>query len=55
MLSYDVYFPYLGLKFKLMPVAFSIFGFEIMWYGIIIATAVLLGLLIYITWQILLK
>lgn len=43
MLSYDVYFPYLGLKFKLMPVAFSIFGFEVMWYGIIIASAVLFG------------
>ncbi len=43
MLYYDVYFPYLGLKFKLTPVAFSIFGFEIMWYGIIIAAAVLFG------------
>ncbi len=38
-------FPGLGLSFKLNPVAFSIFGKEIYWYGIIIAAGFALGLL----------
>jgi len=38
-----VSFPGLGLTFQLDPVAFSIFGWPIRWYGIIIATGFLLA------------
>lgn len=42
-------FPGLGLSFELNPVAFSIFGKEIYWYGIIIAAGFALGLLYALT------
>ncbi len=38
-----VSFPGLGLSFQLNPVAFSVFGWPIRWYGIIIATGFLLA------------
>lgn len=38
-----VSFPGLGLSFQLDPVAFSVFGWPIRWYGIIIATGFLLA------------
>ena len=41
---YNVSFPAMGLEFKIDPIAFSIGGFEIRWYGIIIATGLLLAL-----------
>ncbi|MEZ0535656.1 prolipoprotein diacylglyceryl transferase [Caldicellulosiruptoraceae bacterium PP1] len=39
-------FPGLGLKFEINPIAFSIFGIEIRWYGVIISIAFLLGFLL---------
>ncbi|OCZ49854.1 prolipoprotein diacylglyceryl transferase [Dehalobacter sp. TeCB1] len=39
-------FPGLGLSFTINPVAFSVFGMGIHWYGIIIATGFLLGILL---------
>ena len=38
-----VTFPGLGLEFELNRVAFSLFGKEIYWYGIIIAAGFLLA------------
>lgn len=41
----DIWFPYLGIKIShLSKTAFSIFGFDIAWYGIIIAIGVVAGL-----------
>lgn len=37
------FFPGLGLEFHIDPVAFSLFGFDIYWYGIIIAAGFLLA------------
>ncbi len=42
---YDVQFPGLGLEFTLNPVAFTIFGLDVYWYGIIIATGLVLAVL----------
>lgn len=42
---YHVQFPGLGLNFNIDPVAFSIGDYDIMWYGVIIATGFLLALL----------
>lgn len=42
---YHVHFPGLGLNFNINPVAFSIGSYDIMWYGVIIATGFLLALL----------
>lgn len=39
-------FPNLNLTFLINPVAISIFGLNIYWYGIIIVSAILLGLLL---------
>lgn len=39
-------FPGLGLSFTIDPIAFSIFGFGIHWYGIIIATGFMLAFLL---------
>ena len=36
-------FPKIGLHFNLSPVAFSLCGVEIYWYGIIMSTAILIG------------
>ncbi len=42
----EIWFPNLGIEIKkLNNVAFSIFGIEVYWYGIIIAAGILLGLL----------
>ena len=38
-----VFFPGLGLEFELNRVAFSVFGHNIYWYGIIIAGGFLLA------------
>ena len=39
-------FPNLGLKFNINPVAFEIFGWEIHWYGIIIALGLVLAVIV---------
>lgn len=39
-----VAFPKLGLEFNIAPTAFTVFGFEIKWYGIIIAVGMLLAI-----------
>jgi len=40
-----IYFPGLGLVFGPPHIAFSIFGWSVYWYGIILATAVLVAML----------
>ena len=41
----DVWFPHLGIKIShLSSTAFSIFGLDVAWYGLIIALGVLAGL-----------
>lgn len=42
----DIDFPNLGIYLKNVPKSFSVFGFEIALYGVIIAAGVLLGILI---------
>ena len=43
LLNYEeVQFPGLGLKFDIDPVAFRIGNFEVYWYGILIAAALVL-------------
>ncbi len=42
---YDVKFPGLSLEFTVNPVAFTVFGMDVYWYGIIIATGVVLAVL----------
>lgn len=42
---YHVEFPNLGFKFNISPVAISIFGFKIYWYGILIALGFTLAVL----------
>ena len=42
---YHVQFPGLGLSFTINRVALSIGGFNIYWYGVIIAVGMLLALL----------
>ena len=44
MTSYNVQFPSLGFSFEINPVAFSINGFNVYWYGIIIGCAFILAL-----------
>ena len=39
-----IIFPNLGLEFNINPVAFSLFGKDIYWYGIIIVTGILIAL-----------
>lgn len=41
----SVTFPGLGLEFTLNPVAFTVFGWEIYWYGVIIATGFMLAVI----------
>ena len=38
-------FPGLGLEFELNRVAFTVFGLEIYWYGVIIAAGFILAVL----------
>lgn len=40
----NIYFPYLNLSFNIDPIAFTIFGIPIYWYGIILTSGILLGL-----------
>ncbi len=39
-------FPKLGIKFNIDPVAFSVFGWDIHWYGIIIASGLILAVIV---------
>ena len=41
-MSFDVQFPGLGLEFTINRVALSIGGFNIYWYGVIIAAGMVL-------------
>ena len=41
----DIAFPNLGIYLKDVPRSFSVFGFEIAYYGLIIGIAVMAGLL----------
>lgn len=47
---YPITFPNLGLSFDINPVAFSIFGKDIYWYGIIITFGIALAL--FLVWKI---
>ena len=43
----DIVFPNLGIEFsKVDPVAFRLFGIEVYWYGLIIVSGVIAGLLL---------
>lgn len=42
---YNVQFPYLGLNFKISPIAFKIGTISVYWYGIIVCTAFILSFL----------
>jgi phosphatidylglycerol:prolipoprotein diacylglycerol transferase len=44
-MAFNVKFPKLGLEFKINRVAFSLFGLDIYWYGIIITAGMILCLL----------
>ena len=44
-MSFDVQFPGLGLEFTINRVALSIGGFNIYWYGVIIAAGMVLAML----------
>lgn len=41
----DIQFPALGLEFTVKRVAFTLFGLDVYWYGVILATGLLLGIL----------
>ncbi len=38
---YDISFRGLNVNFRVDPVAFNVFGFDVMWYGVIISSAIL--------------
>ena len=42
----DIAFPHLGIYLENIPKSFSIFGFEIAYYGLIIGIGVILGVLL---------
>ena len=42
----DIAFPHLGIYLENLPKSFSIFGFEIAYYGLIIGIGVILGVLL---------
>ena len=42
----DIIFPHLGISIRNLPMGISIFGFEIAFYGIVVATAMLVGYLV---------
>lgn len=44
-MSHTISFPNLGLSFDINRVAFSLFGIDIMWYGILIGLGILLAVL----------
>ncbi|MGL4736840.1 MAG: prolipoprotein diacylglyceryl transferase [Cellulosilyticaceae bacterium] len=41
----NIYFPYLNVSFNIDSVAFTVFGLPIYWYGIILTSGIILGLL----------
>jgi phosphatidylglycerol:prolipoprotein diacylglycerol transferase len=41
----DIAFPHLGIYLRNLPKSFSVFGFEIAFYGLIIGIGVMLGVL----------
>ena len=43
MTEYTVQFPGLGISLDINPTAFTIFGLEVKWYGIMIALGFLLA------------
>lgn len=46
----DIVFPNIGIEIgDIDPVAFSVFGIDLYWYGIIIVSGILLGLLLVLT------
>lgn len=45
MTNYNVQFPSIGLSFDINPVAFSVNGFNVYWYGIIIGCGFILALI----------
>lgn len=49
-MSKIVTFPGLGLEFELNPIAFSVFGWDVHWYGVIIACGFLLAVT-YCYWR----
>ena len=49
-MSKIVIFPGLGLEFELNPIAFSVFGWDVHWYGVIIACGFLLAVA-YCYWR----
>lgn len=49
-MSKIVTFPGLGLEFELNPIAFSVFGWDVHWYGVIIACGFLLAVA-YCYWR----
>lgn len=42
---YEIHFPKLGWEFKVDPTAFTVFGIEVQWYGIIITLGLILAML----------
>lgn len=42
----NIYFPNLGLSFKLNSEAFNLFGLSVYWYGIILTSGIILGTLL---------
>ena len=42
---YDIQFPTLGWKFHIDPTAFTVFGLDIQWYGIIITLGLILAII----------
>ena len=47
---HTVAFPGLGLSFEINPVAFTIFGIAVKWYGVIITTGICLALFMFYTY-----
>ncbi|MGL6174095.1 MAG: prolipoprotein diacylglyceryl transferase [Cellulosilyticaceae bacterium] len=41
----NIYFPHIGLSFNIDAIAFNVFGMPVYWYGIILTTGIMLGLL----------
>ena len=42
---FEIHFPKLGWEFKVDPTAFTVFGIEVQWYGIIITLGLILAML----------
>ena len=50
--KWDIAFPHLGIYLEHFPKSFTVFGFTIALYGVIIALGVLFGFTLAIMWQI---